>query len=232
MAKRHPHTQKRRGVLGVCFLLCSSLFVWVYSLQMTAMLPLANSIDPFVRQDAGHAAAPVAEPEKPRASELLTWGYEPAAYVLSIPRLEVQAPVLRTPSQFWDTQDWALLEHQMQAGLRHGTVAYPHSVEPGEIGNIIIAGHSSAPDPLTAKSEFADVFADLSQVRIGDRVLLKTGGRTVTYLVQDMRVVTPEQTDVLLPQRKTADLKIITCHPLGTSKNRLVVTARAEGDSD
>jgi LPXTG-site transpeptidase (sortase) family protein len=156
---------------------------------------------------------------------LREWGLH-AQYQLFIPSLRIRAPVLLPSLRYWDAHDWKLLERQMQIGLLHGVVAYPHSVAPGDVGSLIVAGHSSPPDAEAARSAFGDIFARLPDLTLHDQIVLMNGSSTVTYEVVDTKVVTPRDTSILLQQEEESLLVLITCYPIGTVKDRLVLIAK------
>lgn len=150
-------------------------------------------------------------------------------YELEIPKIQVQAPVYLPSGQFWNTQKWSLLEEQMQVGLVHGTVAYPHSINAGEQGSLIIAGHSSPPNERAKESIFGSIFSRLPELEIGDEIRVLKDGKPVIYAVESSEVVAPSATEILEQQSDESLLKIITCYPVGTTTNRLVVTAKRVG---
>lgn len=55
-------------------------------------------------------------------------------------------------------------------------------VKPGNVGTAVVAGHVVA-------SGQDDVFADLSSVRVGNTVVVRSGGATRTYVVRRAAVV-------------------------------------------
>lgn len=159
------------------------------------------------------------------SDELSQWEVS-QAYSMSIPSLGIRTPILLPSMRFWASRQWNLLEEQMQVGLRHGSVAYPHSVTPGEVGNLIIAGHSSPPTQRAAESAYGSLFERVPELSIGDQIVVTTNGKRMTYAVSDSTVVSPSETEVLLQQNDESVIKLITCFPVGTTKDRMVVTAR------
>lgn len=153
-------------------------------------------------------------------------------YRLSIPRLHIRAPVLMPSRIFWDTKEWGLLEEQMQVGLNHGAVAYPHSAAPGRRGSLIVAGHSSPPHDAAAASAYGHLFASLPQIQEGDTVTVTSGGKDISYVVESKKIVAPDDTDILAQQSNESIMKLITCYPVGTTENRMIVTARRVTTSD
>ncbi|PIR52838.1 hypothetical protein COU76_04290 [Candidatus Peregrinibacteria bacterium CG10_big_fil_rev_8_21_14_0_10_49_10] len=152
-------------------------------------------------------------------------------YALSIPALGIQAPVFLPSLKYWKLRAWELLEKQMQVGLAEGAVVYPHSVEPGARGTLFLAGHSSPPNGFAAQNEYGHLFKNLPDLKPGDDIFLRAGGKTFTYTVRSTEVVSPSATEILLQQDTETLLKILTCFPIGTTKDRMVVTAAFTGSS-
>lgn len=158
-------------------------------------------------------------------SELDKWELSPV-WNLRIPSLGIRTPVLLPSMKFWSVQAWDMLEEQMQVGLNHGAVAYPHSAAPGTVGSLIVAGHSSPPDEKSEASPYGHLFATLPDIAVGQDIEFVQGGEVVRYTVESKNVVSPQSTDILLQQNDESILKLITCYPVGTTKNRMIITAK------
>ncbi|MGL5831434.1 MAG: sortase, partial [Candidatus Altimarinota bacterium] len=102
-------------------------------------------------------------------------------------------------------------------------VHYPGTAYPGDNGNVVITGHSSyfPWDP----GRFKDVFALLHQVSVGDEVVVYQDQKKYKYVVYEKKVVSPSQVEVLT-QDGSDRLTLITCTPVGTDLNRLIVLAK------
>lgn len=70
----------------------------------------------------------------------------------------------------------------------------------------------------------ATMFNDLVDVKEGDRFTLNTLGEVLTYEVQEIRVIAPDDTAVLRPEAGRDLATLITCTPLGINSHRIVVT--------
>ena len=156
--------------------------------------------------------------------ELSQWELR-SAYTLSIPKIGVYTSVYLPSRRYWDNQEWELLEEQMQVGLTEGAVAYPHSARPGTRGNLIIAGHSSPPDDRAKQSDNGRLFAKLPALENGDTISVLAGESFVDYEVTNIAVVSPNDTYILSQQRDKRVLKLITCYPIGSTRDRWIVTA-------
>ncbi len=106
--------------------------------------------------------------------------------------------------------------------MNRGFWHFPTSVYPGEKGNSIIIGHRFQYIPPARNT-----FYNLDKVEIGDEIVIKNDIDTFTYVVTKIEVV--EKNDVsILQQSSDYRLTLVTCTPLWTSKQRLVITAKLD----
>lgn len=110
----------------------------------------------------------------------------------------------------------------MAADLEHGVAHYSGTAMPGEDGNVALTGHSS--NYWWDKGAYNYVFQNLNALNPGDPVTIYYGGGTYTYQVTGKQVVSPNESQVLNPT-STKTLTLITCWPVYTNWQRLVVTA-------
>lgn len=140
-----------------------------------------------------------------------------------VPRIKQNVPVVKVNTENLIKRDWSALEKDIQESLREGVVHYPGTAEPGENGNVVITGHSSyfPWDP----GRFKDVFALLTEVVVGDKVVVYHDQKKYIYEVYERKIVTPDKIDVLT-QKGDNRLTLITCYPVGTNLKRLVLLAK------
>jgi sortase A len=131
--------------------------------------------------------------------------------LLVISKISVKAPVI------WDTPEDDLL-----GKLEEGVVHYQGTSHPGEGGNIFLVGHSS--NYFWISSDYSTVFALLDKMENGDRVEISYKNKKYFYGIKDKRVVNSDQVEVLQNTAKET-LTLMTCWPVGTSLNRLIVQA-------
>ena len=101
-----------------------------------------------------------------------------------------------------------------------GIAHWAGSAQPGQSGNMVLAGHRST---KTAP------FYEIEKVQIGDLVLItKKDGMVVKYRVYEKFVVDPVKGwSIIYPPNDPEDaiLTIFTCHPIGSKTKRFVVRA-------
>lgn len=86
----------------------------------------------------------------------------------------------------------------------------------GESTHAVLTGHRGLAT--------AELFTRLDQVRTGDRFTIEVFGQASTYRVIDTRVVEPNQTETLYPERGRDLVTLVTCTPLGINSHRILVT--------
>lgn len=153
-------------------------------------------------QDTTLANTPVADPNAPAK--------------IIINGINVEAPVI------YD-QD-SVNEAAFQLALRNGVVHYPGTAEPGKVGNVVIFGHSSG--QVWAPGNYKFVFMHLDRLNAGDKIFLEYQGTRYEYEVTGKSVVAPTQLSVLDQPDSDRVLTLITCTPVGSNKNRLIISAK------
>jgi sortase A len=132
--------------------------------------------------------------------ESLAAHFSPAVAVLRIPRIALEVPVLPGTDE---------LTLNRAVGLIEGTAL------PGDDGNVGIAGHRDG------------FFRGLKDVRQGDTVEVATQEETLTYVIDGISVVDPNDVSVLA-SREQPSLTLVTCYPfywVGSAPKRYIVKA-------
>ena len=112
--------------------------------------------------------------------------------------------------------DTDLRDQITQQSIDLGPSHWPGTAAPGGFGNAVIAGH---------RNSHSAPFHDVGNLVPGDAInLVDAGGRTFHYVVTQMFVVTPDAVWIT-EQTPGHTLTLFTCHPLGSSAQRLVVRA-------
>jgi len=136
---------------------------------------------------------------------------------LIIPKINVDVPVFYDVKTDYDSQMAA-----MANGVAHFPIPGANS-HPGEIGNTALAGHSS--NDLFDGGDYKFIFAQLEKLNVGDSIYANYQGKRYTYVVTRTEVVKPTEVSKLVYPTDKPVMTLITCTPLGTALNRLLVTA-------
>lgn len=142
---------------------------------------------------------------------------DPKSTNVVIPKINVDVPVDYDAGTDYDSQMAA-----MKDGLAYFGIPGADS-RPGQIGNTPIAGHSS--NDVLDTGDYKFIFAKLDKLKKGDTIYANYKGTRYTYTVTKKDVVKPTQVNKLVYKTDKPILTLITCTPLGTSTNRLLVTA-------
>lgn len=88
----------------------------------------------------------------------------------------------------------------------------------GEHTHCVLSGHRGLPS--------AKLFSDLDQIVEGDTFTLNVMDQTITYMVDQIRIVLPEETDDLAIQDGKDYCTLVTCTPYGINTHRMLVRGR------
>ena len=136
---------------------------------------------------------------------------------LIIPKINVDVPVV-----YGISSDNKSLMSAMQKGVAHFAIPGANSV-PGQFGNTVLSGHSS--NDLFDPGDYKFIFAQLEKLQKGDTIFVNYKSTRYTYVVTKTQVVKPTNVKALFGYTNKPYLTLITCTPLGTALNRLLVTA-------
>ncbi len=88
----------------------------------------------------------------------------------------------------------------------------------GERTHSVLSGHRGLPS--------AKLFSDLDRMVEGDIFTLNVMGQTITYMVDQIRIVLPEETDELAIQPGRDYCTLVTCTPYGVNTHRMLVRGK------
>lgn len=105
--------------------------------------------------------------------------------------------------------------------LEKWIVRYPGSAKPWEDWTSFIFWHSS--NFPWIKWEYNDVFSLLDNVEYNDEIIVYYWQKKYVYKIREKKVITPGDVSVLERNKKRSEITIMTCWPIGTTLNRLIV---------
>jgi sortase A len=110
------------------------------------------------------------------------------------------------------------LDSELNEGIRlttldRGPGHWPGTAMPGQIGNVVVAGH---------RTSHGAEFRHLDALAPGDEVVFSTADGTFTYVVTGTQIVTPDALWIVDPT-DTPTATLFACHPLGSTAKRIVV---------
>lgn len=135
-------------------------------------------------------------------------------FTLEIPKLGLTIPVIKNVNG----ADKVVYNDALLNGIAH----YEGTSLPGDGSNVFIFGHSSS---AIASGEYSEIFKDLNYLNKRDKITVTYEGVIRSYNVVEKKIVESTEVSVLNP---TADeqITLMTCWPIGTNKQRLIIIAK------
>lgn len=145
--------------------------------------------------------------------------FEAGNYILKIDKLRINTPIVFDISGEKESVYFRALEK----GVAH----LKNTSKPGETGNVVIFGHSSA--DIGATGDYNDVFAKLENLEENDEIRLynKTTRDELVYTIYGREVIEPDDVSII-EQTDKNQLTLFTCWPVGSDEKRLVIYAKPE----
>lgn len=152
-------------------------------------------------------SAPLPVPEDAPADP---YAPEPAIRhgILEIPRIGLSQP---------------LFEGVSLTAINRGPSHWPGTAMPGELGNVVVAGH---------RTTYTRPFWDLQALQPGDELIfaMDDGSRHV-YVLDRLDIVAP--TDVhIVDQTRAHTATLFACHPRGSARQRIVAHFTMRGPQE
>ena len=121
---------------------------------------------------------------------------------IEIPMIDVLLPIHHTVS-----------ESVLQTAIGH--IEWSSLPTGGESTHCVLSGHRGLPS--------AKLFSDLDKVREGDLFSLRVLDELLTYEVDQILIVEPQETDALLVEEGKDLVTLVTCTPYGVNSHRLLI---------
>lgn len=132
---------------------------------------------------------------------------------VTVPSVEIDTVVV-TPA----STDVTVLDRALMTGAVH----YPESATAGEVGNVLIFGHSSYLPVV--KNKAYQAFNGLGSVRPGEQVYVYSGSHRYTYVVDEVWLARADEV-VISFDAPTRQLTLATCNTFGAKQERWVLRA-------
>ncbi len=102
---------------------------------------------------------------------------------------------------------------------QYGVTRFSPSARFGQSGLSMLSGHDDI---------YGSIFKNLGQLRSGDAIVVTQGGHLYRYVVQSVRVVTPDNVAMLNAPYARPTLALISCTPYNVDTHRIVVIAQMQ----
>jgi len=128
--------------------------------------------------------------------------------------------LLRIP-RFGDDYARPVVSGTSESDLRQGVGHYDGTAQPGDVGNLALAGH---------RTTYGAPLARIAELQEGDPVVVQTAEGYYTYRVTESRIVLPSQVEVVAPVPGEPGavptermITMTSCHPRYSARQRYVV---------
>ncbi len=135
---------------------------------------------------------------------------------IRIPAIDVAVPIEKSPT---------LSDADVVATLEAGAALYPNGVDPGHLGNIFIAAHSTG-EPWKGKYRFA--FLRINELEPGNLIDIDYAGARYTYKVARKEIVKPSNDLRIISDRPVPTMTLMACWPLWSTEKRMLVHAELQ----
>lgn len=119
--------------------------------------------------------------------------------------ISIQIPAINVDSRIFQGDNWEQ--------LRKGVGQHLGTPNPGQPGNLVLAGHNDIYD---------QVFRDLEKLKVGDTIHIFTITHQYVYVVTGTQIVEPTQVEVMAPTSNPT-VTLISCYPYLVDNKRIVV---------
>ena len=198
------NTRRKRHLIPILAGLAVVLIILFLQYNRLIFAPIMAYVSP------GNAPASEIEAIDPTITQ--TVSAEPR---LIIPKLNVDVPI-----------HFGIPLSDVMSAMNNGVAHYRiagASAFPGEIGNVVITGHSAG--DVYSSNPYKYIFSGLERLEDGDLIYVNYDSTRYTYQVTKKEVVEPSNVAALVTNADKPTLTLVTCTPLGTSRYRLLVTA-------
>ena len=144
----------------------------------------------------------LSDQQKAVYDELLNIGGNGVMGYIEIPAIGVSLPV-------YHGTDEAVLQ------IAIGHLEWTSLPVGGESSHCVVSGHRGLPS--------ARLFTDLDQLKAGDTFIFRILDETLTYEVDQIKIVLPHETEDLLIQDGRDLCTLVTCTPYGVNSHRMLV---------
>ena len=144
----------------------------------------------------------LSDQQKAVYDELLNIGGNGVMGYIEIPAIGVSLPV-------YHGTDEAVLQ------IAIGHLEWTSQPVGGESSHCVVSGHRGLPS--------ARLFTDLDQLKAGDTFIFRILDETLTYEVDQIKIVLPHETEDLLIQDGRDLCTLVTCTPYGVNSHRMLV---------
>ncbi|MDR0979923.1 MAG: sortase [Candidatus Nomurabacteria bacterium] len=134
---------------------------------------------------------------------------------LMIPKINVSVPII-----YGCKLDEKSQSKCMRQGVMHFAISGANA-RPGQNGNFVLSGHSS--NDALSSGDYKFIFAQLPKLVEGDLAYVNNEGVRYTYVVDEIKIVGPDDVEALRIGDDQPMMTLITCYPIGSARQRMLI---------
>lgn len=216
--------------MGENTLMRTRLFLFALTLILVLMAcsrPIVETVEVAVAQDNPIMVAAPAVPTtaSPPSSSSPTKTTVVTSSTTTLPPLPVPDPLPENPFAVTERiilgtieipaidLEWNLYQGMTLTSINRGPSQWPGTALPGEVGNMVIAGH---------RTTWGAPFRHLDSLEPGDEIIFRETGAKHVYRVAETLIVLPTDTWIA-NQDHNKTVTLFACHPVGSARQRIVI---------
>jgi LPXTG-site transpeptidase (sortase) family protein len=202
-------------ILGVTLVIATGVFfiIWDRNKQTEINFHASNLSDLKNGTETGSETSNISQSNN--SSNEASGSGSTSGYKLTIDKLGISAPV----SVNIDGNN----KNDYLKALENGIAHMKNTALPGAIGNTVLFGHSSY--YANKPGSYKDIFAKLNNLGIGDIIKVSNDNTVYNYKVVEKKIIGSKDLSVITSANTGQTLTVLTCWPVGTIDQRLVVKA-------
>jgi LPXTG-site transpeptidase (sortase) family protein len=196
--------------------------------SVEAITEKVAAIEPGIIYNRNYAPSRLLGSITPTEADRATFRVTPYENRIIIPKLAKNIPLIDVNHD--SNASFTEMHEVFMEELKKGIVRYPGTAHPGEVGNAFIFGHSS--NYPWVQSQYNDVFALMDTLATGDEVIVFYNQKKFVYKITDRAIVKPGDMKTLNARDpKKKELSLMTCWPIGTTLERIILFAELVEDT-
>ena len=191
-------------------------FLWLFTIAFLSSVAVLGQMD-LLPEKPVVAVAPVVtltanKSDDVKIDNIQTVPELPAK--IKITKISLSASVVNPTTNGIEVLDKELLK---------GVVRYPTSAKLGEVGNVVLFGHSSYLPVVN--NQVYKTFNGIQKLAVGDVVIVYSSNTAYTYRVRSVAKESADNNTAIQLSMNDKVLTLVTCNSFATKQDRFVVTA-------
>jgi len=191
-------------------------FLWLFTIAFLSSVAVLGQMD-LLPEKPVVAVAPVVTLTANKSDDVKIDNIQTVPELptkIKITKINLSASVVNPTTTGIEVLDKELLK---------GVVRYPTSAKLGEVGNVVLFGHSSYL-PIVNNQAYK-TFNGIQKLAVGDVVIVYSSNTAYTYRVRSVTKESADNNTAIQLSMNDKVLTLVTCNSFATKQDRFVVTA-------